>query len=127
MTARCVYAIWNRYNQEALPGEQRETSTQFKLWHLIYNTEPAILTWDRGIHQGNFQLHVEDLSSVQLVFRVLEHYHCSLALAVYLRDMPYLKSTHPSLCLQCSDREINCLSKMDCSWSDMRFVGIWFR
>ena len=123
MTARCVHARWNRYNQEALPEEQRETSTQFKLWHLIYNTEPAILTWDRPIHQGNIPLHVEALSSVQLVFLLLEHYHCALALSVYLWDMPHLKGTHPSVCLKSCDREINNLTKMDGSWSDMSFVG----
>ena len=66
-----------------------------------------ILTWDRAIHQGNLPLHVEALSSVQLVFRLLEHYHCTLALSVYLRDIPHLKSTHPSVCLQSSAREIN--------------------
>ena len=127
MTARCVHARWNRYNHEALPQEQRETSTQLKVWHLIYNTEPAILTWDRAIHQGNFPLHVEALSSVQLVFRLLEHYHCALALSVYIWDMPHLKSTHPFVCLQSSDREINSLTKMGGSWSDMSCVGTWFR
>ncbi len=44
-----------------------------------------------------------------------------------LLDMPHLKSTRPSVCLQSSDREINCLSKMDGSWSDMPCVGTWFR
>ena len=130
MTARCVLSRWNRYNQESLPQEQRETSTQFKyilLWHLIYNREPAILTWDRAIHKGNVPLHVEALSSVQLVFRLLEHYHCALALAAYLRDMSHLKTTHPSLYLQSSDREIKSLTKMDGSWSDMACVRIWFR
>ena len=78
----------------ALPHEQRETSTQFKLWYIIYNTEQAILTLDRVIHQGIFPLHVVALSSVELVIRVLEHYHGALAVAVYLRDMPHLKSTH---------------------------------
>ena len=126
MTARCLHAIWNRYNQEAFPPEHRETSIQFKLWHLIYNTEPAILTWDRTIHQGNFPLHVEALSSVQLVFRFLEHYHCGLALSVYLLDMPHLINRHPFVCLQSSDREINSLSKMDGRWSDMPCVGTWF-
>ena len=128
MTARCIHARWYRYNQETLPQEQRETSrpTQFKVWHLIYNTEPAILTWDSAIHQGNFPLHVEALSSVQFVLRVLEHYHCALTLPVYLRDMPHLKSTYRSVCLQSCEPEINSLSKMDGSWSDMSSGGTWF-
>ena len=104
----------------ALPQEQREPSTQFKLWHIMYNTEPAILTWDRAIHQGNFSMHVEALFSVKLVA-------CTGALPLRTGtssiDMPHLKSTHPSLYLQSSDRGINCLSKMDGSWSHMSCVN----
>ena len=64
---------------------------------------------------------------MQLVFRLLEQYHCALALAVYLLDIPHLKSTHPSVCFQSSERYINSLTKMDGSWSDMSCVGTWFR
>ena len=77
---------------------------------------------------GNPDLgHVEALSSVQLVFRLLEHSYCALALAVYLRDMPHLKSTRPSVYLQSHDREIISFTKMDGSWSDISCVGTWFR
>ena len=111
--------MWSSRYIFALPQEQRETSTQFKLWHLIDNMEPAILTWDGAIHQGHLPLPVEVLSSI---FNVRVHYHCALPLAVYL----HLKSTHPSVCLQISDREIDSLSKMDGSWSDMSCVATWF-
>ena len=40
------------------------------------------MTWDRAVHQENSPLHVEALSSVHLVFRLQEHYHCALASSI---------------------------------------------
>ena len=77
--------------------ERRASSPQFKFWELIMNTELSILTWDRAIHEGDFNLYVESLSTLQWIFHALDHHHYARAVAVHLRDMTTLQTRHPHI------------------------------
>ena len=65
--------------------------------------KPSIPTGDRAINEGTSPLHVEVLAAVQLVFRVLEHYHCARSVVLSIISTGLAKpeeQTYPAVYLQ---------------------------
>lgn len=81
----------------------------FDFWNLIMKTQLAVFAWDRSVHEGNIDLYVEMLSSLQWLFHALDHIHYARAVGVHLRDMVALKDKHPYVYRQFSKGNFTCI------------------
>lgn len=77
--------------------ERRSVSPQFQYWEMILNTQLQFLSWDRSVHEGNFDLYISSLWNLQWLFHSLDHINYIRAVAIHLRDMMSLSNTHPSV------------------------------